>query len=273
MAQGTYVDRDHFAGLLEMLLPLAVMYAITIWRRADTRLQSPALPAIGSAVFGALGALLLLGIIYSLSRMGFLVALCTLVVIAILTVGPRLPSQRTRLWALGGIALLVVLAFVFLPPDQLIARFAEMASTDRVSAEDRLNFWRETLALIQAYPVFGCGLGAYESAFRRFQAVDPTYAIDAAHNDYLQFAAELGIAGFIILATLAIVILYKTIRAILEEETIDGHYLAIGCLGSMLAMLLHSLVDFNLQIPANALTMAWICGIPLGLQQRHHRLG
>jgi O-antigen ligase len=62
-------------------------------------------------------------------------------------------------------AVLVILAFVFLPTDQLIARFADMASTDDITADDRARVWSETLRLIAAYPVFGCGLGAYESGF------------------------------------------------------------------------------------------------------------
>jgi O-antigen ligase len=265
-ARGTYVDRDHFAGLLEMILPFTVMYGVAIWRRADTRYKSPAGPAIGSAAMAALAVLLLLGIIYSLSRMGFLVALCSLFAIAVLAVGPRTPV-RYRWMGVAIIGLSIVLAFVLLPPNQLIARFADLASSDRVSADTRLHLWGETLSLIQAYPLFGCGLGGYESAFRAFQVTLPAMSIDFAHNDYLQFLSELGTVGFVILALLVSTLVYQALRAAVQQEAIDGRCLAIACVGSLMAMLLHSVADFNMQIPANASVMAWVSGIALGLQR------
>lgn len=271
-ARGTYVDRDHFAGLLEMILPFAVMYAVAIWRRTDTRYKSPAVPAVASAVLAALAVLMLLGIIYSLSRMGFLVALCSLFTIAVLAVGPR-TSIRFRWIGVAAIGFSILVAFVLLPPGQLIARFADLASSERVSADTRLHLWRETLSLIQAYPLFGCGLGGYESAFRKFQITLPAMSVDFAHNDYLQFLAELGIIGFVILSTLLAVVFYQALRASVEQEPINGRCLAIACVGSMIAILLHSVADFNMQIPANASVMAWISGIALGLQRPAYGAG
>ena len=264
-AHGTYINRDHFAGLLEMLLPFAVMYGIAILRRTNARYTSPAWPATLACILFGIAALFLVGIIYSLSRMGFLVALSSLFVMATLTVGPALPSPRVRWVSLGAIALAVVLVFVFIPPGQLIARFADLASTDKVSGDSQLHFWRETIPLIAAYPLFGCGLGGFESAFRKFQSTDTLVRVDFAHNDYLQILAELGAIGFTILAVFAGGIAWKTGRAVLMEQDVDGRCLAIACAGSMVAILLHSIVDFNLQIPANAMVFSWVCGISAGL--------
>ncbi|MDP8981631.1 MAG: O-antigen ligase family protein [Acidobacteriota bacterium] len=272
MARGTYVDRDHFAGLLEMILPLAVMYALAAWLRADTRHKSPAMPALAAAGLGSAAGLMLLGIIYSLSRMGFVVALFALFAIGLLAAGQRLRSARVRWVALGVLAGLVALAFVLLPPDQLIVRFADLASSDRVAGDTRLHFWKETLSLIGAYPWFGCGLGGYESAFRQFQITLPMMSVDFAHNDYLQALAELGIIGGAILAALLIAIAARAVSGSLRQDTVDSRFLAIGCVGSILAMLLHSIVDFNMQIPANALVMSWIAGVALGLWREPQRV-
>jgi len=267
-ARGTYVDRDHFAGLLEMLLPFAVMYGVAILRRRRSRFASPGWPAAFACVLFAVAALFLVGIIYSLSRMGFLVALSSLFVIGAMTAGPALPSARARWVSLGMIALAVCVVFVFLPPDQLVARFADLASSDKVSADTRLHFWRETLPLIAAYPVFGCGLGGYESAFRKFQTTEALFSVDFAHNDYLQFLAELGVVGFLIVAVFVAGILIKAGRAVLMEQDVETRSLAIACVASLIAILLHSIVDFNLQIPSNALTFAWIAGITAALYFR-----
>ena len=271
MARGTYVDRDHFAGLLEMILPLAVMYALAAWLRADTRHKSPALPALAAAGLGTLAGVVLLAIIYSLSRMGFVVALFALFAIGLLAAGQRLSSPRVRWLALGVLGCIVILAFVWLPPDQLIARFADLASSDSVAGDTRLHFWRETLSLVGAYPLFGCGLGGYESAFRKFQITLPMMSVNFAHNDYLQALAELGIIGGGILAALLIVIAVRAVSGTARQDTIDARFLAIGCVGSILAMMLHSLVDFNMQIPANALLMSWIAGVALGLRSEPQR--
>jgi O-antigen ligase len=272
-ARGTYVNRDHFAGLLEMILPFAVMYAAAIWRRLDRRRQSPALPAAAAGALTILAGILLLAVMYSLSRMGFLVVLVSLLVVAIVAIVPNLTSKRLRLGLILAISIGTALAFVFLQTDQMIDRFAEMLSSDNVSAEARLHFWRESVSLIRAYPVTGCGLGAFEPAFRRFQATLPLNTIDYAHNDYLQFLAELGTAGFALLAIVAGVIVLRTARLMLRATDINERCIAIACFVSMLAMLLHSAVDFNMQMPANALTMAWIAGISLGLKLPSYRPG
>ena len=78
MAMGTYQSHDHFPGLLEMVLPFALLWGLAILRRNIRRLDSPALPAAAVCGMWAIVALLLLAIIYSLSRGGLLVAVCTL---------------------------------------------------------------------------------------------------------------------------------------------------------------------------------------------------
>src|ERR1017187_6609031 len=91
----------------------------------------------------------------------------------------------------------------FLPSSQLIMRFSDSTK------EDRPEVWRETRRLIAAYPWFGCGLGGYESAFYPFKASNPAYYQEYAHNDYLQYLAEMGVVGSIIAAVPLAVILAK----------------------------------------------------------------
>ena len=165
----------------------------------------------------------------------------------------------------GSIAVLVVLSFVFLPPDRLIMRFAQLSSAEEITAEGRLLLWGETLDLIAAYPLFGCGLGAYESAFLKYKVSHPLVTADYAHNDYLQLLAELGIIGFLIGAALVLAVLAKAVRAALRHADPNSRFLALACAGAMVAILIHSLVDFNLYIPANAVLLAWISGISAGL--------
>ena len=257
-AHGTYAKRNHYVALLEMALPFAVMYAIAILRRDPRRSRSSAGPAMKACLGLAGAALILLGVIYSLSRMGFLASLLSLFVIGALTVGWGLASRHKWL-ALASVAIVMLLSVVFLPPAQLIQRFGRLAS------EDRLQVWGETLHLVSAYPVFGCGLGAYESAFPRYKVSAPLEAWDHAHNDYLQLLAELGLAGSLIAAALLLVVLSRLIRVLTNHPEPDARYLAIACTGALAGFLAHSITDFNLYIPANAMVLAWILGLSVGL--------
>jgi len=264
IARGTYINRNHFAGLLEMALPFAVMYPVAVMRRVRSRRHSPAGPAVKAGAVLAVAAALLLAIIYSLSRMGFIAALCSLLVMGILAWSPGLSAKGKPL-IVGSIGVLVVLSFVFLPPDQLIMRFGQLSGAAEITAEGRLLLWGETLDLIAAYPLFGCGLGTFESAFLKYKISEPLVSDPYAHNDYLQFFAELGTIGFLIAVALVLTILAKAVRAALQQSDPNSRSLALACVGAIVAILVHSLVDFNLHVPANAMLLAWISGISAGL--------
>jgi len=134
-----------------------------------------------------------------------------------------------------------------------------------------MELWGETLPLIATYPVFGCGLGGFETAFREFKISEPLFRDDYAHNDYLQYLAELGTVGFL-LAALLIVTLFRAAAHAASRPEPETCWLGLATTGAMTAILLHSLADFNLYIPANAMSLAWITGIASGLEFSFHRL-
>ncbi len=87
------------------------------------------------------------------------------------------------------------------------------------------------------------------------------YTVNYAHNDYLQFLAELGVFGFAAGVLFAGRVLMVAVRRAVRSWAVDERFLMIACTGSLTAILLHSLVDFNLYMPANAMVLAWVCGI------------
>lgn len=269
IALGTYENRDHFCGLLEMALPFAVMYAVCIVARDRKRFTSPAGAAIKACFLLGLAACILISIIDSLSRMGFIVALITLFVAGLLTFNTESslePHQFTaRGWgsrlAIAAIVIAVVLGFVFLPTDALISRFSDIAKTDAISADDRAQIWRDSVGLLKMYPVTGCGLGSYESCFYKFKTAAPMFTVNYAHNDYLQVLTELGIVGFLIGLSLILRVIQSGVKAILHPGSVEHRYLSIACLASIGGILLHSLVDFNMYVPANGLAFAWVLGL------------
>jgi O-antigen ligase len=241
---GTYTNRDHFSGLLEMILPLSVVCGLAILRKGSS-MQI----AIKVCAVWTVSVVSFVAIIYSLSRAGFVVALASLFVVGAL-------ERRLKFASLWIPILLIPMAFIFLTTDPLLERFA-----DKVAGEARPFIWKETLSLIGEFRWFGCGLGGYESTFLKYQAHAKDFSIQFAHNDYLQYLAELGIVGFSILSAALIGVLWPIFGGLKRSVDEDRRLLTVGVIGSVVAIGLHSLVDFNMYIPANAMTLAWIVGL------------
>jgi O-antigen ligase len=261
-AHGTYVNRNHFAGLLEMCLPFAVAYGFELLARTRGRDGPAVRPALAACGMFTCAALILAASVRSQSRMGFAAALFSLGLLGV--VGAAF--SRRRHWKLvpAAAALGAVLAgFLFLPTDALIARFAEIASAPGGSVGTRAEIWRETIPLLRDYPLVGCGLGSYESCFARYKTVVPMNTVEYAHNDYLQLLAEGGVVAFAVVIALVITVLAAAASRAARRPRTAPSYVALACLGALSAILLHSLVDFNLYIPANAVVAAWVAGLAL----------
>jgi O-antigen ligase len=162
----------------------------------------------------------------------------------------------------------VLAAFVFLPPERLIQRFARFVSTDGLNSDGRTGLWAETIPLIKAYPFFGCGLGGYETAFSRFKISGVLVTDDFVHNDYLQLLAELGLVGFVIVAVLAFSVVRIAVSGAVKSSDPEARYYGVACLGALSTIALHSFADFNLYIPANAMLLAWIAGMTMSVELR-----
>lgn len=260
VARGTFYNSDHFAGLLEMILPFPVLWA---WQLGTARRAPAGLTAGTALLLGgllAVAGLMLGAVIHSLSRMGFAASLAALCVAALTAVPARRPR---RLGLLAGLMALALVAFLFLPGDILVRRYVSLTQQP-VSADPRFQVWAGSLSLIRDYPLLGCGLGAYQSCALAYKTAVPMLAVSHAHNDFLELAAAIGIPGCALVAGLGGMVLWAAFRATRGP----GRFAACACCGSLVAMAGHSLVDFNLHIPANALVFAWILGLATSYRWR-----
>ena len=265
---GTYANKNHFAGLLEMILPGTIACGITFVKAGDGPLSLPRTLA-GGALFAA-AASMFVAIVYSLSKMGFAAALCGLLAMVILAAATG-RSTRTKSLAVAGLVAILLGAFVFLPSDQVINGLGNLSADN--TAEGRISTGHDTLRLLADYPFFGSGLGTYGSAFIQYQTSNGDVAFINAHNDYLQLLAELGLLGFILLAGWVAPTFIRACRTAITGPGLNTRYMALGCVGGMVAIGVHSLADFNLYIPANAMVLVWIAGITAGLSPESVSLG
>ena len=207
---GTYVNHNHFAGLLEMAFPLALLCAIDTWKRGTTRFDQPLAPAMRASFLLGVAVCILAAIVVSLSRMGFLSLLCSCAIAAFFRARPlrgRHPFARPLRWLAPVIVPLAIL--LLLPTRELAGRFAVMTAAHEVSKDVRMGIWEDSLKVAAAYKWTGCGLGAFERGLYRYKISAPANTVDFAHNDYLQILAELGIAGAAVAFALAVWILLR----------------------------------------------------------------
>ena len=263
-AHGLYPNPNHFAGFLEMCLPFSLTLTLLIGRTAIT-------PTAQRVALGLVSCLIAAAQIASLSRAGFAALAGSMGVL----LGTGVLRSRQKDWgtllnvlAMASVAVLIPAAMLLLAPDRFIDHLGSLTAADGSISDARFSFWSQTLHLIAKFPLFGTGLGTYVSAIQRYRDSMPMSLVDYAHNDYLQLASELGLVGILPLAFSAMYCLRCSIRAALSEvEGIDSQ-LGAACTASLVAIAIHSMADFNLYVPANAITVAWVAGLGCALERR-----
>jgi O-antigen ligase len=267
-ATGTYINRNHFAGLLELTLPFVLasgFYSFQMWserrraglnRRASVERSSA---GVRSIFYLFLAAIVVVAVIFSRSRSGILVTVFSSVFIVLLA---QVKATR-KVWMLGFFLFLgCVLGYgLWIGLDPVLARFELMREPGYLQLEGRIAIWKDALRLARDHPVVGTGLGTFGTAFRRYQTERVDRYIDHAHNDYLEFASDVGLSGVVLLFLPILYLLVKMILSFLDDPRRYRRAVTLGCIGSTLALLIHSVADFNLQIPANALIFAVVLGI------------
>lgn len=251
-ASGTYISPNNFAAFLEMLLPLAVAYALVGRVR-------PLLRAL--LIYAA--AAMMAGLVVTFSRGGWVAAATGLVVLLVVLTGHR----NHRLLALGLMVVLIIGGTVSLTKYlETIPRADETSSKSKAAVQRdwdvRRDMWYAALEMWRGHFWWGVGPAHYDYRFREYRPESMQLRPDRAHNDYLNLLADWGtVGGAIVLAGVMAfgAGLMKTRKYLRPPENDFGHGMSsrfafyLGASTGLLALAVHSLVDFNLHIPANAI--------------------
>jgi O-antigen ligase len=238
---GPYVNRNHFAGFVELVAPVGL--ALMMFRG----LRRDFFPLAGVLTIIPVGALILSG-----SRGGIVSFAFQVGVLAMLARKRRRRGKEApRVAPLGIVTLAALALIVWLGAGKAIERFRGIP-TD-VSIGRRVAMSNGALHIFLHHPVSGTGLGTLVSVFPRYETDYDGRLVDHVHNDYMELMAEMGLLGG--LCGLAFLwILFREARRRYEEE--QGHFsraLHAGAIAAICGLLLHSFVDFNLHIPSNAI--------------------
>ena len=263
-ARGTFLNRDHFAGFLEMSLPLVLGYALSLGRRHRRR-KSFFKNLVSSDKFQKqilllfLLGILLLALFFSQSRMGIFSALLSLLFFYLAYFSFKRDRVEKALMILFVLAIALIYGlWIGLHP--IFERFLQIES----DAPGRTLVWKDSLTTIKDFPLFGTGLGTFGYVYPLYKRyMEQALVFIHAHNDYLQLIVETGLLGFLsILLALALLIfsLLKALSQLSHEGKHFRFFLALGALSGIVSLLIHSLADFNLHIPSNALYFAFLIG-------------
>ena len=267
-AVGTYVNRNSLAGLLEMALPLALALLVAtvghgtryhVGRRRGLRqwLARFSVARLNRAVlFGLAALVILLGLIFTRSRTGVSMAMLGILLCTLL-LSNRLGGRNVygligTFTAAGiGLASLIGLAPVW-------SRFTYADPIE----DGRVKIFEATLQAIGQFFPFGSGAGTYQAVMHRFHPIDfPGVTINHAHNDYLEWILGNGLSAALLIAFWLLLYLRQWGRVWKHGDWQPFRFVQVGAGIALLLMMLHTLVDFNLHIPANAAFTAFLAAL------------
>lgn len=270
---GTFVNRNHFSGYLEMIIPLALGLVIARMNFFSSgikgfkeRILLLASRGVSTSLMVTAGVVVMsLGIALSNSRSGLFILVFSFFLFIEFAVFHFSKTGYRQRWIknfIRGTFLLITVMAISIGIGSTVQRF----DLDSLLQEDRPLYWANTLDIIGDFPLFGTGLGTFVSTYPAYEKLGgPELMLVHAHNEYLEFLSELGGIGSILLFG---IIFYTAIRSFLlwrERRNPEIKGLALGGIVSLLGASLHAITDFNLHIPANAVLFTVILSLTLVL--------
>ena len=254
---GPFVNPNHFAGYMEMLIPVPISLIVA---RAVHK-QSWIFYGFAAAIMG-------LAVVISLSRGGMISLMGGLVFIAAASSQLRRNRERRnieqsrtasilkRTGAVAAVAATIFVGVAWIGAEDIIRRTAETIDQARSTEEiysGRKWIWKDTWKMIRAYPVLGVGIGAYETVYPTFSSGgESKIRVDFAHSDYLQVLADAGMVGGLLALWFIYLVARSILRGLRAADPLRAA-MAMAAGAGIFSILVHSLFDFNLQIPSNSL--------------------
>jgi O-antigen ligase/tetratricopeptide (TPR) repeat protein len=272
---GPYVNRNHYAGLIDMLLPLVVSLFIYYRpRHLSTSLRERTVEVFSSSrtnlhvLLGLSGVLLATSVFLSLSKGGIISLCLSLVFMAGMI---KNIDRQARGWVFVVLTLMFVFYSIgWFGLDRIFERFAALRDTQGSISEVRVGIWRDSLGILKDFPLTGTGPGSYLRIYQKYRSVTAGGIVDHAHNDYLEGFAEGGALSVALFGWFFAAALYKAYNGFRRRRDRYSIFLFIGAVSGLVSMLVHSLTDFNLHIGANGLYFFFLIG--LAVSAAHTRM-
>jgi O-antigen ligase len=261
---GPFINKNHFGGLMLMLLPAAIgvyLHAMEHamrgvkagWRERVLWMASP--EASRLLLMAAAIVVMTLGLVLSMARSAMVAAAVMGTLTAI--VAARAQQGRRKFIVIAFLVLTAVMSVAWVGLD------AQRFLKDGGSGANRLAAWGDGLKIVKAFPLTGTGYNTYTIGALFFQRPGLAHHYAQTHNDYLQLAAEggalLAIPALVCVLTAAVVVR----RRLADDKGTRAYWLRFGAVMGLLSIAAQEFMDFSLQMPANAAVFAVLCGVAL----------
>jgi O-antigen ligase len=289
---GPFVNRNHFAGYMELVIPLSLGLLVTqfpnfafsqsgSWRY---RLSAWESYFSKSALLIFFIVIMISALFLSLSRGGILSFLFSLVFFIFLLSSKRInwswrlgkfspqswvskqsPNLRfLHFYFLTSVFLFSILFLLWLGIDPVLERLATLSSPTR-AAQKRAIVWQDTWEMSKDFPLLGTGLATYQYIYPAYKTLPHQQFFEHAHNDYLELLAEVGFIPFVLLIGAVFYLWVNMVKGWHKRKNPYIRGMVAGILAATLALLLHSMGEFNFRIPSNALLFSLMLGLGVSL--------
>ena len=279
-AMGTFVNPDHLAGFMELSLAAGLGWLIAQLGEGRSVKQSGWRHNLVSVLAFVMSPKMLLRLLLILpvmalvmthSRMGNGAFFLALLLIGVLVAVRSQKLRRPALWLVASMAVVdVFIIGQWVGVDRVMERIKDTAAVSKQvpvpfgtaqlgppreqSLAERLDVPLLSLKLVAQRPWFGHGGGTYVTALPPLKREDLVEHWDHAHNDYVQVASDTGLVGLLLWLTAGVASAWRALQLVRDQQAPVNRGLGVAALMACACMGLHSMVDFNLHIPANALT-------------------
>jgi O-antigen ligase len=244
------VNHNHYAGLMEMLTPIPLVIAFV----SGVRGRRKALAVVAAAVMTST-------IFLSGSRGGMAAFAAQMGLLTAFLLKRR--KNWTARFALASFLGIAVVLLAWLGGGDLGERMASIHAGTRaeLSGGTRLTIDRDTLKILAQKPLLGWGLGVFPEIYPQFSTLATNLQVGMAHNDYVQLLIEMGALGLAAALWFLLVLFRSALKKLRHWPPGPNTGATLAAILGVAGILVHSLVDFNLQIPANAALFYVLCAV------------
>ncbi len=275
---GPYVNRNHYAGLMEMIFPLTLsLFLYYIPKMEHTSFRKRLLGLFShpqsnkSMLLGFSAVLTATSVFLSLSRGGIAGLVMSLVLFGFLLRRRSWQSRKGLLFASTIIVILYTVGWFGWKP--IFERFNNIRNAQSEISELRLDIWKDSLNIIRDFPMTGTGFGSYINIYPSYRTIGTEGTADHAHNDYIELFTNGGVVSGLLLLWFFAAVLLRSYHVFQSRKEPYSLFLYSGVITGIFSILLHSITDFNLQIGANGLFMFVLLGMAVSASHTKVREG
>lgn len=262
---GPFVNKNHYAGFMEMLFPIAFGAFLAYKPRGSHVSLSAKLLEVASKrtniylLCGFASILIAVSIFLTFSRGAILSWIISMIILGCMVILSR-KNDKSGMIILA-VFTVIILAVSWFGWKPIFNKFEKIQIASNAVADERLKIWKDTANIIRDFSVTGTGFGSFESIYPKYQTHMTDHSVDHAHNDYMELLTDGGIIAFVLTSWFLLEILFKSYKSFRLRKETYSIYLYLGSLTGIIAILIHSTTDFNLHIASNGLYFFFLCAL------------